>query len=70
MPLKIRLSEHHLSLTQLHDIHFKLMDQQCPVHFQSPVSEIVDGEIEYSCCCEELKKLCMLVLITGKNRMD
>lgn len=68
MPLKIRLKEHDLMPADLNELHFKLMDQQCPVHFKSPYVETNHGEIEYTCCCEQLKALCMLVLAMSRYK--
>ena len=67
VPLKIRSSDYDLTLADLKEIHFKLMNQQCPVHFRTPYVESTDGEIEYSCCCDKLKNLCLLVIATKKT---
>lgn len=58
MPFTIRSREYGLTPEDLNRLHFKLMDQQCPVHFKTPYVEINEnGDIEYSCCCEKLKNL-------------
>jgi hypothetical protein len=51
MSYKIRLADYKLSFSEWFDIHLKIMDHQCPVHFKRPQTDLVTGYIEYTCCC-------------------
>jgi len=71
MPFTIRSNEHNLRPRDLNELHFKLMNQQCPVHFKTPYVEInQDGDIQYSCCCEKLKNLCLLVIKANQENSE
>lgn len=65
---KIRLADLELSPEEINDIHFRLMNQQCPVHLKTPYVVMTKRDIQYTCCCEKLRSLCLMVVSAHKKK--